>query len=903
MRNKPRLFKGQSQNLDERYFTEIRPLLYERHGHHAQSGVRTGRTLAEHLDSACQFVLTITKIAKVSDDKRAIILASTIIHDLNKLDESGRKVKELARNKEFVKEQLELAGVATFVNHEADYELVRKLIERHSGHNVSDGTRFLPEDPSIEQYAAMLTGADLFDLGISETERFAKVQKELTVAFNRSSNLFRVRLSEDKGYLSSLLLSACEDVLIKQNLTPLAIFPDGELFEGSTLPTQDLTQEIARVWQRKINQVFGGNIEQLVKATTSGIKVDNNAINQDLEETLIQVQALLEKKKASYNPNKVAQDISKHGGKGGEAILKLAEELGLIPVSNAEEFAISEGLKAVYVSYSKTGLKTQDIWDKISQNLGLSPEEKTVIDAFDPLYGRCLFAVKKVNNGISQVMEMLRDSFELRTTEKSEESEESDNLTVPSEMILAVSRMLNLSQQSKWQGVNELEAYVNANPRQRSSFGITIEPIEELISSKMPPETKVQSFSNRLPGGMVSEPKRRGDFITSLAYQLMSIGANFPKASKQEPLYLHFALPQGSSPELLKIWRDFLRDTSATNAEGGTVTVDELKFYRDHILEFKPNKVVGFAFPKRSNFIHSTVVIPVLWGEANNSVALLKSLHLALEMSLAFDVGFPFVLSSNLEVESWTEFYGRVEGIPSTLQPLLDNGKYTRQEAEIILSRLRCLAKLAVTVANLQHKDDCLYDLAKTAKRPLNYYYVLLRWLLREQDDPNFESFWGKIKQPLNQLLSSLMSEDTKLTEYLKQSALIAEKAILRGSSFKRTSQSEPFTAFLNAVRSRKSHLSWDVIFASLIQEYHERLDRIRERGVGATKYEQITEYYGVLRILFENVYQSRPEKLLADRKTLESAYLFFLQEARQELKKEKNEDNSEDNSNEKTSN
>lgn len=71
-----------------------------------------------------------------------------------------------------------------------------------------------------------------------------------------------------------------------------------------------------------------------------------------------------------------------------------------------------------------------------------------------------------------------------------------------------------------------------------------------------------------------------------------------------------------------------------------------------------------------------------------------------------------------------------------------------------------------------------------------------------------------------------------------------------------------------------------------MIQQYHTRLYRIREHGVGATKYEQIKAYYGVLRKLYEEVYNARADKLLTDRKTLEAAYLFFLEEARQQLKK-----------------
>ena len=221
-----RLLNRPPKSLEEIYFSEIRPQLYENHAHHHQYGVRTGTTLAEHLDSACQFILTVSRIAEVAEDKRPLLLAATAVHDLNKLDPQERKVKTLARDKDFLKEQLEKACVLSFVVTDNDLELVRKLIERHSGHSVSDGARFLPEDPNIERWAAMLVAADLFDLGIPDAQRFRKIETELTVAFGRKCHLFRVRLSEDKGYITSLLLGACEEVLQKYGFHPIAIFPD-----------------------------------------------------------------------------------------------------------------------------------------------------------------------------------------------------------------------------------------------------------------------------------------------------------------------------------------------------------------------------------------------------------------------------------------------------------------------------------------------------------------------------------------------------------------------------------------------------------------------------------------------------------------------------------------------------
>jgi len=130
-----------------------------------------------------------------------------------------------------------------------------------------------------------------------------------------------------------------------------------------------------------------------------------------------------------------------------------------------------------------------------------------------------------------------------------------------------------------------------------------------------------------------------------------------------------------------------------------------------------------------------------------------------------------------------------------------------------------------------------------------------------------------------------MSEEHDRVSHYLKEAAYIAEVGKLRGSSFRRTAQAEPFSEFIKAIRARKSHMDWDTVFAALVQQYHNRLDRIREHGVGATKYEQISQFYSVLKELFDEVYHSRPDRLLSDSKTLEAAYLFFLQEARRKLK------------------
>jgi CRISPR-associated protein Csc3 len=48
-------------------------------------------------------------------------------------------------------------------------------------------------------------------------------------------------------------------------------------------------------------------------------------------------------------------------------------------------------------------------------------------------------------------------------------------------------------------------------------------------------------------------------------------------------------------------------------------------------------------------------------------------------------------------------------------------------------------------------------------------------------------------------------------------------------------------TAFTTAVRSQKSYMDLDLLFAALVQQYHTRLKRIRDYEVGTPKFEQLS--------------------------------------------------------------
>ncbi len=872
-----------SDPLFDRYFLEFRSLLYVRHSEHMQYGSRSGRSLAEHLDSVCQFVLTIGAMAGFPPDLRAALLAAALIHDLNKLDEAGRSVKTLARNQQFLHNQLESAGAISLISSQHDLELVRRLIERHSGHHVTDGMAFFPEDPLIGRAAAVLVAADLLDLNLDPGERqnlLEKIARKLAVALDRPSCLFEVHLTENYGHLTSLLLGACEEVLIEKGLSPISVIPSGILFEGLSWPTdEDLVTQVAIRWRRRIDAVFGDSIEQLVQATTDGIKVSARAVAQDRERALECVFALLEKKRASYKQDKVNTDLAKHAQKAGQA-LETAQSLGLRGVSSADAFAVAEGCKAAYLSFRVAGLSTQEAWDQIAQYADLSKEQRSALEAFDPQYGRPLFIAEAMGNtGLEAVRGALVASFDARIQTKSVEEGDATNEAD----VAAVMKLLNWPVSERFQGRAELEAYVQANPRERCSFGSACAETKALLSDELPAGTKVQVFSNRLPGGSAAEPKRRGNTLVGLAYQLVTVGSNLPKVDPKNPIFLHLALPTGASPALLRIWREKLREMAAINTEGGPVNVDILKLYREHALEFRSHTVLGMALPKHQEFVHSSFMVPLAWGDANATVSLLKSARLALELSFGLGWYFPFVLGSDLSVEQSGDF-GRIEGVPAAVTPLFGTGRYNTSQAYTLLKHLRCLGDLTVVVADLDKFDDTLAELARGLTRPLDLYYILLRRLLRKEESPDLAYYWGRISEPLKTLLEDYMDEKP-LRDYLKEAAALAAAGRLWGSSYKRTAMAEPFAEFISAIRKLKPRMDYDTLFAALVTDYHTRLDRIREHGVGRPKFEQITAYYSVLRRMFEQVYSGKPERLLADQKTLQSAYLFFLEEARAELK------------------
>lgn len=878
-----RLINRPPKTLEEKYFCNVRPLLFERHGAHKQTGVRENRTLAEHLDSVCQFVLTVSRMANVPDIERGVILASAAVHDLNKLDSSHRSVKRLARDNVFLHRELESAGVNSLIPDESKLELARRLIERHSGHNISDGSIFLPEDERINRWASILRAADLFDLEIPDETLIQKIQTELVHALNRPSNLYRVRVSEHRGYLTALLLAACEEELINAGLTPVAIFLNGELFEGKCFPDSDVLKGIAKRWQLKIDTAFAGNLEKLVKPGNNGIRIVDEAVKHDSDKVVKIVMAWLEKKKSNFDLGKVEQDIEKHIKGKAKAnpsmrqAWKEAQQIGLNPIHDAEGFYLSEGLKAAFISYGQAQPSMKNAkkrWERVFEHTGISKEKQAILKEFEPQYAIPLLAANAVVGGRESIKAALLDSINLRKL--------SSTTFVSQDMFDLTRQCLQLPKDKAAINFHELDNYIKATATQRCSLGVTGNNYENIKSAHMPLGTKVQVFSNRLAGGRESEPGRKAAPMTLLMYKLMSIGAQFPK-KKDAPslIYLSLSMPQGSCPELLRIWRECLRDLAAINTEGGLVSIDEDQLYADNFLEFKSEKGIGFAFPRRAEFVNATAVIPITFGKLNTSKTLLKSARLALELSLSLEIGFPFSLSSSLQIEPTNMVYGQVEGIPSPLFGLLGSGQYDRQQAIEVRDRLRHIGNISQTISGKKHRDDCIYDLARACCEPFSLYHVILRWVLREQQNPNLGEIWRKIHIPLESLLKNLMpKEKEQLTTHLRNAAAIAVKSNLRGRSFNRTSLTKPFTDFLKSVRSQKSYMDLDFLFASLSQDFLNHLDRIWNGHIGKTQRRQISDYYSILRQLYEDVYDGRPEKLMGDRKQLEAAYLFFWQEA-----------------------
>ena len=214
----------------------------------------------------------------------------------------------------------------------------------------------------------------------------------------------------------------------------------------------------------------------------------------------------------------MAQDIQKYSS-DAEAV-RVAANLGLQPVSNAEEFAQSEALKCAYLSYRQADVSPQVAWDRIAEIVGLSPEQRQALEPFNAQYGRCLFAAKAVRGGLETIERAIEDSFEQRRSQGEE--------SVSEDLIQAVRELLNLPQSQPFSGFDQLNAYIQANPRKRCSLGSMTGEISELKSPQMPPGTKVQSFFQSSAGWDEWRPQTAGRCPLSLELPTDGGGVELP---------------------------------------------------------------------------------------------------------------------------------------------------------------------------------------------------------------------------------------------------------------------------------------------------------------------------------------------------------------------------------------
>src|SRR4029079_19005936 len=128
-------------------------------------------------------------------------------------------------------------------------------------------------------------------------------------------------------------------------------------------------------------------------------------IQQNVEEVLLNVQALLEKKKAGFKADKINKDIAKWGDSAGADAVQNAAAIGLLAVGSAEEFALAEGLKAAYLSYREEGISPKEVWNKIADRVGISQQQRSALEPFNGQYGRPLFAAKAAQKGLEGILE------------------------------------------------------------------------------------------------------------------------------------------------------------------------------------------------------------------------------------------------------------------------------------------------------------------------------------------------------------------------------------------------------------------------------------------------------------------------------------------------------------------
>ncbi|MXV76617.1 type I-D CRISPR-associated protein Cas10d/Csc3 [Candidatus Poribacteria bacterium] len=435
-----------------------------------------------------------------------------------------------------------------------------------------------------------------------------------------------------------------------------------------------------------------------------------------------------------------------------------------------------------------------------------------------------------------------------------------------------------------------LTRYVKDNHVQCSTCGSEFDT-DLWMKPDVPPNIKVQQFSNRLQGGSSREPKRRVCRVCRTQYMLDKICYNV--TSSTSTFFIHLYPPSFFTDGLIKAFRaaqNRFRDPDFPSSIY-IDTYNAFRIYRERaqlVLPVSKTKSNGNPIPEFSEALGNILTIRVNTPGQNNHT---ENILFAIKNALLYQrfLGCRAVLTdSSIPLFSADEFsHFFIDHIPSAFRGWLPYNDLDSNMTKQVFDQLINLHNIQVKIESFETGD--LVRLI----RSLNYdalelYYVTHKMIKREQ--AGNEPLQFATVRDTAQLIADVVTQKggNTIMSYIKELARIAWEGHLRGQTQKDTSLAKPLDiAFDCLSRWNENRFKQEDIRALISKEISRAIERLTpSQYLSDPRREKIlqqsTEFVDVLlNQLLNETYQGELNELVEDHRKIRSTYIFYLHSER----------------------
>lgn len=894
-----------------------------------QWGAKAGQSLYLHVLNGICVLERLRPILNLDDIEVQVLFSAFSVHDLNKLEEFQNEKRSFnylanAKNVGAVLTNLE---IEKFFPEWQDYlKDIEVLVRAHSRHyHTYDETLDLNYDPySLERnrllkyLVPIIRAMDVVDLSKTLEERAKKQSflKEINKLFDDVQYKFVYhKVSEQRGILTNLIHNEIVKYLeTEKDLLSLLYYPDGVAYlvdqNSDVYITTDEITAIGNFVVDSIEKKTRGEFSKFIQGSPAGIKVDEKCLSLGLSFQQIwnEVWNIISEKKYATNVDAMndrcrgrlqntreklvgMKPSKKNPDPAVQVVLIdeiLVEDAYLLPPDDAA-VRIGELVRTYYIFLNKHFSSTiPDAWRYIYDllKLPLEVEDATVrprYTVFNALSDRGYIIGRDLYNsgtGFDDIYELiLQDGTSLVETLQTESEFEvlKDYVRKYVDFDFAVGRSKDFA--------TNLKRYVKNNHVQCSTCGSEFDT-NLWMKPDVPPNIKVQQFTNRLQGGSSREPKRRVCSVCRTQYMLDKIC--YKATSSTSTFFIHLYPPSFFTDGLIKAFRaayNRFRDPDFPSVY--IKTYDAFRIYSETaqlVLPVSKTKSNGNPIPEFSEALGNILTIRVNTPGQNNHT---ENLLFAVKNALLYQrfLGCRAVLTdSSIPIFSSNEFsHFFIDHIPPAFRGWLTDNDLDSDMTKQVFDQLINLHNIQVKIGSFE-TDDLIRLIRSLNYDALELYYVTHKMIKREQ--AGNEPLQFATVRDTAQLIADVVAEKggDAIMSYIKELARIAWEGHLRGQSRKDTSLAKPLDIAFDCLdRWNENRFKREDIRAFTSKEIARAIERLTpSEYLSETRrlkiLQQSTEFVDVLlNQLLDGTYQGELNELVEDHRKIRSTYIFYL--------------------------